>query len=278
MITVGIDIGGSVTKIIGFGGGAILSPMHVKANDPIASLFGAFGKFTASNGLSFSDVSCVVVTGVGASYVEAPIYGLPTAKATEFLCNGLGGLHLSGLNRAMIVSMGTGTALVYADEEKTEHMGGTAIGGGTILGLSSRILNIRDIELLIKTAEGGDLKNVDLMVGDITRNVLPTLPPGTTASNFGRLSDVASHPDIALGIFNMVFQSIGMAAVFSVKNTDIKDIVLIGRLTTVPYVSDLFGMIASLYGINFIIPVNAEYATAVGAALAYTKNKKYRLL
>jgi len=278
MITIGIDIGGSTTKIAGLRGGEIVSPMLVKANDPIASMFGAFGKFTAQNNLSLGDISHIVVTGVGASYVDKPIYGLPTAKAVEFLCVGLGGLHLSGLGRAMIVSMGTGTALVHADENKIEHMGGTAIGGGTILGLSSRLLNIRDIGILIKTAEGGDLKNVDLMVSDITRDILPTLPPETTASNFGRLSDVASHADIALGIFNMVFQSIGMTAVFSVRNTDISDIVFIGSLTTVPYNREIFRIVSALSGVNFVIPENAEYATAVGAALTFINNRKYVLL
>jgi len=277
-MTVGIDIGGSTTKIAGLAGGEIISPMLVKANDPIASLFGAFGKFTALNNLPLSEISCVVVTGVGSSYVEKPIYGLPTARAVEFLCNGLGGLYLSGLKQAVIVSMGTGTALVHADEKRIEHMGGTAIGGGTILGLSNRLLNIRDIELLIKTAEGGDLKNVDLLVSDITKDILPTLPPETTASNFGRLSDVASNSDIALGIFNLVFQAIGMTAVFSARNTDITNVVLIGNLTTVPYGRGIFNIISSLYGVDFLIPDNSEYGTAVGAALAFIRNMEYKLL
>jgi len=275
MITIGIDIGGSTTKIIGIKDGDMISPLLVKANDPVASIFGAFGKFTSQTGLSLADISCVLVTGVGASYLDGPVYGLPTAKAAEFLCNGLGGLYLSGLKQAMIVSMGTGTALVHADLEKTEHMGGTAIGGGTILGLSNRLLNIRDIGVLIKTAEGGDLKNVDLMVSDITKDRLPTLPPETTASNFGRLSDVASNSDIALGIFNLVFQAIGMTAVFSIRNTDLKDIVFIGNLTTVPYCKDIFNIIAGIFGVNVMIPADAEYATAVGAALAFLQNKTY---
>ena len=278
MITIGIDIGGSTTKIIGLKENAIISPILVKASDPIASLFGAFGKFMTSNGLSLSDVSCVVITGVGASYLDKSIYGLPTAKSAEFQCIGLGGLYISGLKQAMIVSMGTGTALVHADEKRIQHMGGTAIGGGTILGLSGRLLNIRDIGILIKTAEGGNLKNVDLMVSDITKDILPTLPPETTASNFGRLSDIASPSDIALGIFNLVYQSIGMTAVFSVKNTDIKDIVFIGTQTVVPYIRDIFDIISNLSGYNFVIPDNAEYATAVGAALTYLKNKEHKFL
>ena len=44
-ITIGIDIGGSQTKIIGVDAEGIKSPMLVKADDPITSLFGAFGKY-----------------------------------------------------------------------------------------------------------------------------------------------------------------------------------------------------------------------------------------
>jgi type II pantothenate kinase len=69
-----------------------------------------------------------------------------------------------------------------------------------------------------------------------------------------------------------------MTAVFSVKNTDIHDIVFIGSTTTVPYNRDIFDALAKLSGINFTIPDNAEYATAVGAALAFLQDKKHIFL
>ena len=43
-MVIGIDVGGSTTKIIGVDGEGIIHPMIVKATDPITSLFGAFGK------------------------------------------------------------------------------------------------------------------------------------------------------------------------------------------------------------------------------------------
>ena len=47
-IIIGIDVGGSTTKIVGFDrNGNMITPMTVKANDPVASSYGAFGKFTA---------------------------------------------------------------------------------------------------------------------------------------------------------------------------------------------------------------------------------------
>lgn len=272
LINIGIDIGGSTTKITGFKDKKIISPLIVKATDPLASLFGAFGKFIDFNSLSLSDINSIMITGVGSSFLDKPIYGIKTVKKEEFLCNGLGGLYLTGLEKAIIVSMGTGTSIVQADGMNATHLGGTGIGGGTILGLSNRMLNVRDIDILIKIAEGGQLKNIDLMVGDITRDVLPTLPAETTASNFGRISDVASKADIALGIFNLVFQSIGMTAVFASRNTGINDVVLIGNLTVIPQGRELFDHIQTVSGVNFIIPENSEFATAIGAALCATMN------
>jgi len=274
-ITIGIDIGGSTTKIVGVRDCELITPLLVRATDPVASLFGAFGKFIDKNNLPLLSVDRIMITGVGASYISNPIYGLPTAKAEEFLANGLGGLFLTGLPRALIVSMGTGTALVEASHESIKHIGGTGVGGGTILGLSSRMLNIRDIELVIKAAEEGDLSQVDLMVGDITKDLLPGLPPHTTASNFGRISDVATNSDIALGIINLVLQAVGTTAVFAVRCSGIKDVALIGNLSAIPQCKDVFAKLQQLFSVRFVIPENAEYATAVGAALAFLRNKQY---
>ncbi len=272
-ITVGIDIGGSTTKIIGIQGAKYLAPLIVRANDPVASLFGAFGKFVDMHNLQLTDIDKIMTTGVGSSFIDRNIYGLPTGKVEEFLAIGLGGLQLSGLSQALIVSLGTGTALVQASQEGIEHIGGTGVGGGTILGLSSRMLNIRDIPSIIKTAEEGDLSQVDLMVSDLTKDPLPNLPPSTTASNFGRINDLAAPGDIALGILNLVFQAIGMSAVFAVKSTNCKEVVLTGNLTTIPQCNTIFENLGQLFNIRFMIPENSEYATALGAALAYSTGR-----
>ena len=55
-ITIGIDIGGSQTKIIGVDEEGIKSPMLVKADDPITSLFGGLGKYLYDNKIQLSDV------------------------------------------------------------------------------------------------------------------------------------------------------------------------------------------------------------------------------
>ena len=86
---IGIDVGGSTTKIVGIDKGCVKYPLFVKANDPVTSLFGAFGKYLYDNSIPLSDVEQVVMTGVGSSYVKQPLYGLPTARTDEFMANGL---------------------------------------------------------------------------------------------------------------------------------------------------------------------------------------------
>ena len=273
---IGIDIGGSTTKIVGYNNGLIFSPLLVKATDPIASVYGAFGKFLNANNLQLTDVDRVMVTGVGSSYITSRLHNIPTGKVSEFQSIGLGGRLLSDLSNAIIVSMGTGTAFIKADDKGVRHLGGSGVGGGTLLGLSHTMLNVSNFNDLIETAQGGSLAHVDLTIGDISRDVLTGLPPDTTASNFGKLSDLASKADLAVGIINLVFQTIGLLAVFAARVDQTKDIVLTGNLVNVPQAPNIFAQLSQLFGVNFIIPPNAEFATAAGAAVSFLEGVEYQ--
>ena len=123
-IVIGIDVGGSTTKIVGINRGKIQSPMFITAADPVTSLFGAFGKYIYDNGIQLSDVEQVMLTGVGSAFVDSPLYGLPTRKTDEFIANGLGARHATDIDRLIVVSMGTGTSFVKIDGDKVQHIGG----------------------------------------------------------------------------------------------------------------------------------------------------------
>ena len=273
---IGIDVGGSTTKIVGFktaenGDIELISPFLVRATDPITSIYGAFGKFTAENALSLADIDRVMITGVGSTHMQKPIYSLDCHTVPEFSAAALGGLYLSGLDEAIIVSMGTGTALVHAKKEGNNttinYLGGTGVGGGTLLGLTKKMTGIDTIEHIEEICEEGNLKNIDLRVGDISKNARFTgVNENLTASNFGKLSDMASSGDIALGVANMVAETIAMMSIFAAKGHGIKNVVLIGNLTTIKPVREVFNNLTS-FGINFIIPENASYGTVIGAAL-----------
>ena len=267
-IIIGIDIGGSTTKIVGFADGKLLTPLMVRATDPIASVYGAFGKFTSLHGITLGDITEVHITGVGSAFVEDSIYGLKTVRVEEFTANAKGGLYLSGLERAIIVSMGTGTAYVYADKNGSEYLGGTGVGGGTLMGLSKKLLGMSDPEQIAVLAEQGDLSKIDLRIGDISKSAINSiLSNNATAANFGKVNDLATKEDIALGIFNMVYETIGMLAVFAARQKELKDIVLIGNLSGLPHAHVTFESLNKMFGMHFIIPELSTYGTVIGCAL-----------
>jgi len=265
---IGIDIGGSTTKIVGLKDRQLISHVTVKADDPLTSAYGAFGKFLNINGLGITDVDRIMFTGVGSSFIEKGLYNIPSHKVDEFLAIGHGGKYLSGFDKAIIVSMGTGTAFVKVVRDEIQHIGGTGVGGGTLVGLSSKVFNIRDIKHIVELAKEGSLANVDLTIGDISDRSITNMTMETTASNFGKMSDVATNADIAMGLINLVFQTIGMFSVFASRADDIRDVVLTGNMTAVPQAKDVFKALETLYDVKFLIPDHAEYATAIGAALA----------
>ena len=275
-VVIGIDVGGSTTKIVGFkkeaAGYSLVHPLFVRATDPITSIYGAFGRFTNENDLALSDIERVVMTGVGASYITKPIYSLRCDTVPEFRSIGLGGLYLSGLDCAVVVSMGTGTALVYAEKGKEpEYLGGTGVGGGTLLGLSKLLLNVESIRHLEQLAEQGSLDNIDLRIKDMTAtNSLTQLEGDLTAANFGKLSDLATKDDVALGIMNLIFETVGMVSIFAARSVGAKDIILTGNVTKLTHCKrkfDEFNHLEVGRGLNFIIPDRARFSTAIGAAM-----------
>ena len=275
-VVIGIDIGGSSTKIVGFSAKGkeweLIEPQIIKANDPVTATYGAFGKFTDENNLAISDISKVMMTGVGASHVKHSLYGLKCQRVAEFDSIGRGGIYISGLSEALVVSMGTGTAMVHARaDEKMQYLGGTGVGGGTLMGLSRLLLNAESIDNIEKLSESGSLDNVDLRIKDMTAsNSLDKLEADLTAANFGKLSDLAGKDDIALGIMNLVFETVGMVSIFAARSVGVKDIILTGNVTRLSHCRrkfDEFNNLGVGHGLNFVIPERARFATAIGAAM-----------
>jgi len=267
-IVLGVDVGGSTTKIIGLENGRITGMLQVSASDQITSMYGAIGAFLRSQSAGLGQVSSIALTGVGASFISEPIYGIETVKVNEFLSIGHGALRLSGLREALVVSMGTGTAFVRAAAGDITRVGGSGVGGGTVIGLASQILGKSDVDAILALAEQGSLRNIDLSVRDIIGGEIPLLSPDLTAANFGKIKSTASESDLALGIINMVFETIGMLAVFVLRNDTIRDVVMTGTLATFPQLGPILESFSDNFDLAFTIPPDAVFATALGAALS----------
>ncbi len=256
-------------------GEQIQSPMFITATHPVTSLFGAFGKYIYDNGIQLADVEQVMLTGVGSAFVNSPLYGLPNRKTDEFIANGLGrARHATDIDQLIVVSMGTGTSFVKIDGTRCSILAAWGLVGGTLQGLSRLLLKTHDIHQVSELAEKGDVTRVNLQIGDICNTALPDLPVSATASLFGKADSNASQEDIACGIIYTVLQTIGGAAVLSALNSPIKDFVLIGNLTQLPQCREVFSKMEAIYHVHFHIPPYAEYRTAIGAALAYVKERQ----
>lgn len=165
----------------------------------------------------------------------------------------------------IIASAGTGTAFIKNENGNITHMGGTGIGGGTLINLCKKIIPDITFEKINKSIQKGSLEKIDLKIKDVTTNNIETLPKDTTAVNFGKLDNKATNDDVIIGIVNMIFETIGVMSALIAKGEKIKKIIVIGQIAKMPYAKEVLTKIEKLHNVEFIIPENAEYMTALGA-------------
>ncbi len=267
-VRIGIDIGSSTTKIVAFEKERMLEPMVVRADSQVASLYGAFGRYLYENGLDLENVEGVYITGVGSKHVEKPVYGCPTYKIDEFIATGTGGYYLTDKKEVIVVSMGTGSFFVKVTESEMKHLGGVGLGGGTISGLSSIMLNTNDIHEIAEMSRKGDVGEIDLRIGDLAKEKLPGLNLEVTASNFAKADAQSKQEDVAAGIVHLVLENVCQTAILASINTGIKDYLLIGGLTKFIECRELAQAFKNLWDVEISIPEYSDYATAIGAVIA----------
>jgi type II pantothenate kinase len=86
-----------------------------------------------------------------------------------------------------VVSLGTGTSILLVTPETTLRVGGTALGGGAVVGLGGTLASA-NFEELCELAHQGDAGAVDLRVSDIYANHEIPLAGDLTAASFGKLA------------------------------------------------------------------------------------------
>ncbi|MGQ9478897.1 MAG: BadF/BadG/BcrA/BcrD ATPase family protein [Thermoproteota archaeon] len=268
-IAVGVDIGGSTTKAVALRGKEILGVSEMPSSDPLATTIGLLGKLVIMMEYSLKDVDVVATAGGRSSQLPDSILDIKVVKVDEIVAAGTGGLVLTDLDEALVVSMGTGTALIEVRNKGRviRHVGGTGVGGGTLIGLSRKILGVSSISVLVEMAEKGDSKKVDLTVGDIVGGSIGILSPDMTASNLGRVGDTSSHEDLAAGITNLVGEVISSVSYLAASKLGLEDrIILVGRVAKISPVLKSINRTLLSFGTKPIVPKLPEYAVAVGAA------------
>ncbi len=262
---VGIDIGGSTTDAVLLNNGEIVV-VTIETGDPVAAAAGALGKLLSTAGGTLTNIRAIAVSGGGARWLKDELFGVPVVKVPEITAIGVGGSTLAEKKTALVVSLGTGTALVSVHGEKIEHVGGTGIGGGTLLGLARHLLGVTRLDTLEQMAAHGDLGRVDLTVGDIAGGPVGIVPASATASNFGKVRSDPTASDKALALVNMVAEVTLTMSLMAARARQHHDVVLTGKLTRVQSLRERIEAARPRRGEDVIIPPYAEYATAIGAA------------
>jgi type II pantothenate kinase len=265
---IGIDIGSTTTKAVSIEDGQVTGMLRTRGEDALTSAAGAFGKMLIENRIRLPDISRIMITGAGATKIKTDLFGIPTERVDEINAIGVGGMFLSGKNDIVIANIGTGTAIIYAGKDRIVHLGGSGVGGGTILGLAKKILRLSSFNDIMELARQGNVGQVDLLLEDIMETDISFLHHESTASNFGKMLDTARNEDIALGIINLVFQVIGMMAVFAARSRNLDRVIITGSGSHNPIGQEILDNITRMHAVHFEYPKGAEYTTAVGAGLS----------
>jgi type II pantothenate kinase len=268
-----IDFGISNTDVVARMGGELRHWNQPYAGDPDAASVRAI---LAAGGVDLDRLEGLAVTGGRHKLLPPELGRTPVVAFGEVDAIGRGGQAILGLaanERAtptMVVSAGSGTALILAAGSTYAHVSGTGVGGGTMLGLARLLLDTLDPNTIGELALAGDRNGADLSLADVITGPIGALPADATAVNFGRLGRRDFHgavrrEDLAAAIVNLVAQTIGLVTVNAAKAHGCARIVVIGHMLDMPYFRHVLGLVGKYYATDMLLPAAPGCATALGA-------------
>jgi len=202
--------------------------------------------------------------------IDEHIYGVEEIRATGIrslsMPESIGGIMVKKFDEfeviadaaksGLAVNIGTGTSMV--DTKRRKHVGGTGVGGGTIMGLCSLFSDGR-FEEYETMARNGDRKSVDLLVGDICESI-GSLSAGVTASNLFKLSRGMKAEDCISAIFNMVGEVVGTVACMALRATDLEHITFLGSAVRSEVLREVLKGVCNLYGCDYRFSKDPQFS------------------
>jgi type II pantothenate kinase len=265
-IAAGVDVGATLAKLAVRGGdgqlGFRLLPSH--------------GIERAAREVEHLRPARLGMTGGGASELARRI-GTEAKVVNEFEAWRIGARVLlarqgeTPATRDLLVSLGTGTSVLLVESHRITRVGGTALGGGTLLGLGAALARTTDFEQLAALADTGDRRNVDLLVSDIYRDGERPLPGHLNASSFAKLgrppySQGADRRDLAHALMGLVGENVALICAGLAAQTRAERIVFGGStLRDNPALLQILGNLVAALGREPVFLVDGEFAGAVGA-------------
>ncbi|MBW2388615.1 MAG: hypothetical protein JRG89_09265 [Deltaproteobacteria bacterium] len=219
------------------------------------------------------------LTGCGAAGFAERL-DVPSRRYDEFSSWGAGTRKLvdaealSGDSRNLLVSLGTGTSVLLMDGDSTVRIGGTALGGGTVVGLASALLGTTDFKEICQLAQRGNRSRVDLVVSDIYRSGEIGLPADLTAASFGKLGLVDGTPggkepeNLAAAILGLVGENVGLICAGLSYASQVERIIFAGStLHENRVLCDILSSITTNMGRTPLFLPDGEYGGATGALI-----------
>jgi type II pantothenate kinase len=219
------------------------------------------------------------VTGGGATRL-ADLVGLDTSPIGEFDAWSAGARELLRAQGAppdgpfLLVSVGTGTSALLVDGERAERIGGTALGGGTLLGLGAALTGRTAFEDLVGLAQEGDRRRVDLLVSDVYPGGIAGLPGAANAASFGKIPRLAARGDrcdprdLAGAVVALVGENVALLCNALAAQAGVRRIVFGGSaLRGNPPLTRLLVGLTAAFGREPVLLASGEYPGAIGALL-----------
>ena len=263
--TIGIDRGASFTDFAVIASGSLVETLSIEKRD-WPSITSTYDRIADR----YQDHR-TVFTG---SFAEMPdslkkeVQIIPEIDAIGF-----GGATLANFSECIVVSIGTGTAIVHFSKQGARHVGGTGMGGGTIKGLSSVICELDDPLQIEALASKGNPSKINLTISDLGYEGLSFLDPDMTASNFADINSSKAE-DMAAGILRLVGETVGIIASICAREHKCQDrAVIVGKVAYSQFIRHTIDLVGKLYHTQFTYPENAGYATVYGAAMKFNHDR-----
>ncbi len=225
----------------------------------------------------------VGLTGGGGAGLAEPL-GCEAHLTSEFEAWGVGAVELLADAESappegehfLLVSLGTGTSILRVEDGKAIRVGGTALGGGAIVGLGAALTGL-DYEPLCELAARGDAAAVDLRVSDIYGPDQIPLAGDLTAANFGKLArdftrgpvappDEGERANRAAGVMRLVGENVALICAGLAAATGSKHVVYGGStIAGNRQLSDVLDEVTTLCGLQACFLPRGGFAGAVGA-------------
>ncbi len=257
----GADVGATLVKIAYAPPGAPID-LHLLPRDAIERVAAEVESAAPAR---------VGLTGAGASELSRHL-SMDTARIDEFDAWRRGADILlaergPAPDRYLLVSLGTGTSVMLVDGGNLTRVGGTALGGGTLVGLGAGLLGESGFDELARLASRGDRRRVDLLVGEI--GDVP-LPGDVTASSLAKLSgsrEGAYGPaDVAHAIVGLIGENVALVSNALAAAHGAPVLVFAGStLRGNPTLGELLRGLTLVLGRQPVLLERGEYSGALGA-------------